>query len=247
MERGWGCLPESEMHNARIPMQTTPRFLSRLSLLLLGLFLGGCTAGKPPSIALPYAMSAMGTAAAERPAAEITTVRDSREDRTLDSFLKEPPTRSVEQALAAELTAGGGFSKVSTHTEPPATILIEADLREMSWAVPNHQGMMKTAFWTSFLTGGLGGLAYGATDTPVFGHAVVALKITERGSGRILLEQSFDAMHEEKMAKLKCDSLETRARMMAQALKLVLVKATQAVAKIPPPAVGESAKSETGS
>lgn len=177
-------------------------------------------------------MPAMGTAKNPAgPSAEITTVQDTREDRSLDEFLSEKPVDFVRKALAAEFVDCGTFANVGllAGTPPTADLLIEANLREMSWAVPNHAGMVKTAFWTSFLTGGLGGLAYGSTDTPVYGHASIHLKLTQRATGLVVLDQTFDAVHEEHMAKLKCDSLETRARVMALALKAVLVKAAKAI------------------
>jgi hypothetical protein len=57
------------------------------------------------------------------------------------------------------------------------------------------------------------------------------VRVTDRATGKIVFNDKVDALHEEKIAKLKCDSLETRARVMATALKTVLVKATQAVLK----------------
>lgn len=202
-------------------------------LVTLTFWLSGC-ATNHPVVKLPYEMPAMRTPV-EAPAGRIASVvdiRDAREDRSLDMFLDEPPKAFVRKALAAELTAAGAMQAVSTENDSAAAIGIEADLNELSWAVPNHEKMMKTAFWTSFLTGGLGGLAYGSTDTPVYGHASIKLKLTERSTGRVLLDENFDALHEERTAKLKCDSLETRARVMAAALKAALVKATQAVARL---------------
>lgn len=226
---------------------TTPSrpAIRALVFALAGLLIGGC-ATAPRTVQLPYAFPVgTPTAAAAAPTAEIVSVTDSREDRSFDRFMNEQPTEILRKALAAELEAGGAFSRVARQGAPigGAAVTIDVVLHDLSWAVPNHEGIVKTAFWTSFLTGGLGGLAYGATDTPVFGHAVVALKITERASGRVILAEKLDAVHEEKTAKLKCDSLETRARVMAAALKAVLLKATLATAKAraaasPPPAAG---------
>lgn len=217
------------------------RFLRICFLTLaasLALLAGGC-ATQRPVVTLPYAMPALGTApakAAVNRTAQIGTVTDTREDRSLDMFLSEPPVDFLRKALAAELVAGGAFAQVGTASgeTPNPSLVVTLELRELSWAVPNHAGMVKTAFWTSFLTGGIGGIAYGSTDTPVFGRAVVAVKLTEPGTGRIVLDQAFDALHEEHTIKLKCDSLETRARVMAAALKAVLVKTTQALASSSP-------------
>jgi hypothetical protein len=208
----------------------------------LGLFLGGC-ATQRPAIALPYEFPATGSPAAGLPTARVTTVTDHREDRTLDPLLSDKPVELVQKAIEAELAAKGVYAFTSSGNESAFAIHIAADLREMSWAVPNHSKMVKTAFWTSFLTGGIGGLAYGSTDTPVFGRAVVHLKLTEPSTGRVVLDQAFDAVHEERMAKLKCDLPQTRARMMAAALKAALVKATAALS--PATAAGAPAAAES--
>lgn len=193
--------------------------------------LGGC-AHQPTTVALPYEAPVMGaTAQTSRPAGLLTGVQDARQDWSLDSFLKEPVADFTRRMLAAELVANGAFASVQEKPgDVSGGVLIEASLGELSWMVPNHSRMVKTAFWTSFLTGGLGGLAYGATETPVFGHAAIHLKLTDRATAKVLLDQSFDAVHEEHIAKLKSDTLETRTRVMGAALKATLVKAAKAVA-----------------
>ena len=217
------------LHAIRI----TTHFIPLLAALLLA---GGCATTRQP-IQLPYAFPAAvkpaPAAASVAPTAEIVQVTDTREDRSLDMFLNERPTEFLRKALAAELEAAGAFARVALHEPTPAAapIAIDLELKDLSWTVPNHKAMVKTAFWTSLLTGGLGGLAYGSTETPVFGHAVLVVKITERASGRVLFSDKIETLHEEKMAKLKSDSLETRARMMAAAMKTTLTKATAAALK----------------
>lgn len=201
---------------------------------ILGLaFLSGC-ATTPQKISLPYVLPGKPSAVpSTAQAAKITKVTDSREDRSLDNLLAEAPVDSVRKALAAELVGAGAFSQVSISDETNAPAIdIEADLHEMSWMVPNHKGMVQTAFWTSFLTGGLGGLAYGSTDTPVYGHAVVKLKLTEHATGHTILDQAFEGREEEHMAKLKCDTPNTRSQVMAAALKKALSGAAQKIASI---------------
>jgi hypothetical protein len=215
-----------------------------LLLSVLGFaFLSGCAT--PPKVSLPYVWpdrSAPSLTSASH-AAEIVKVTDSREDRSLDKFLEENPTDSLRKALAAELVASGAFLRIATSPEAnPIPTTIEADLHEMSWSVPNYKSMVQTAFVASFLTGGLGGLAYGSTETPVVGHAVVALKIIEQPTGRVILDRTFEGTEEEHMAKLKCDTLQTRAHVMAAALKKALVSASQAVESIENPVQSSSAR-----
>lgn len=192
-------------------------------------FFSGC-AGGPKVVPFPYAMPMAAAAAPQQPAAAIQTVVDRRADRSLDPFLAEPPVELVKQAVAAEFASAALFSHVAT--EPaPARIGIAVELLDLSWAVPNHDRMMKTAFWTSFLTGGIGGLAYGSTETPVLGHASIHFKVSDQTTGRALFDDTVEAVHQEKMAKLKCDTLETRANIMAAALKDALTKAATAIGK----------------
>ncbi len=213
-------------------MFRTPRLVI-ITAVILGwaLGLGGC-AHQPTTVALPYEAPVVGgTDHGSRPIGLLTGVKDARPDWSVDSFLKEPVADFTRRMLAAELVASGAFANVQEKPgDVSGGIQIEASLGELSWMVPNHSRMVKTAFWTSFLTGGLGGLAYGATETPVFGHASLHLKLTDRTTSKVLLDRSFDAVHEERIAKLKSDTIETRTRVMGAALKATLVKAAKAAA-----------------
>lgn len=209
-----------------------PLRFSVVGLLILAAFFSGC-ASAPKKIQMPYALpAAPAVAATATPEAEVTAISDKRQDRSIDAYLEESPVELLRKALAAELQAGGAFASVTAQAaQPAAPLTIEVELRDLSWAVPNHKAMIQTAFWTSFLTGGLGGLAYGSTDTPVFGHAALVLKITDRATGKVLFNETLDVVHEEKMAKLKCDTPTTKAKVMAAALKAALIKGTAGVKK----------------
>jgi hypothetical protein len=212
-----------------------------LSPIVAALFLSGCASSRQ-IVRLPYEMPASGTvvASAAAPSAIITTVSDSRDNLLLNQFLEEPPSDFLRKALAAELRSTGALSQVTPRPEsaPPhrEDFVIEMELRDVSWAVPNHDKMAKTAFWTSFLTGGLGGLAYGSTGTPVYGHAAIGVKLTDRATGKVFFDETLDAVYEEKIAKLKCDTPTTQSRVMAAALKSAIKKTAAAViAKVPVP------------
>jgi hypothetical protein len=212
-------------------------FRSNLIRIVLGAALlalaSGCATNRKP-VQLPYTFPTRATASPDAPAAEIANVTDTREDRSLDMFLSERTPDFLRKAFAAEFEAAGTFARVaitSGAATGPAPLVIDLALKDVSWAVPNHEKMVKTAFWTSLLTGGLGGLAYGSTDTPVFGHAALVVKVTERSSGRVLFNETVETLHEEKMAKLKSDTLGARSQVMAAALKGTLVKAAGAVRK----------------
>ena len=220
------------------PIRRLPLTLVFVALVA---FAGGCAANRQ-LIQLPYEMPAVGTANASAPTAEVVNVSDAREDRGVDGFLQDRPAEFVGKAVMAELESAGLFQAPKANTQ--AAMHIDVRLNDLSWAVPNHDSMMKTAFWTSFLTGGLGGLAYGSTDTPVFGRASLNLRITERATGKVYFDDKIEVVHQEKMAKLKCDTPKTQAHMIAAALADAMAKMKTAVAKAmqtPPTAVAASA------
>ena len=200
-------------------------------LAIVVLFLSGCATNRA-IVSLPYTMPALGDDTPS-PSSEYTgaiKVIDYRQERSVDMFLSEPVDEFVTKALEAELSSIGAFASILPQGSRPAPdYLVEIYLHEITWAVPNHKGMVKTAFWTSFLTGGVGGLIYGSTDTPVFGHVSVDLKIKESSTNTIVLEESLEGLHEEKIAKLKSDTLTTKARVIAMALKNALVKASRRI------------------
>ena len=209
-----------------------PRWFA-LSLCAVALAFAGCAAQRQ-IVHLPYALPAAGTARPEAPSAILTTVTDARDDRLLNQFIEAPPADFLREAFAAELRAAGTCSTVTlrpAHEPPhPEDFRIELELRDASWAVPNHAKMAKTAFWTSFLTGGLGGLAYGSTEAKVYGHAAIAVKVTARATNAVLLDATFEHLHEEATSKFKCDTPTTQARVIAAALRGAVQKAAAAVA-----------------
>jgi hypothetical protein len=203
-------------------------FSRSLALWLLPLFgvLGTGCVSKPPKAVLPYAWpetpAASATAVPAKPTATLTTMEDRREDRVLEAFLAEPMPETIKRILAAELTHENIFSSVSL---PGGTGAGKADfelgviVEDVSWAVPHYERMLQTAFWTSFLTGGVGGVAYGSTNTPVFGRAAFTLTATRATDHRVVFQKRVEALHEEKMAKFSSDTLNTRLHMTSTALK----------------------------
>lgn len=87
-------------------------------------------------------------------------------------------------------------------------------------------------------------MAYGSTDTPVYGRAALSLKATRLADRAVLFEHRADAVHEEKKAKFSSDTLETRLHMSATALKLAMTQLRKAVEaekdKFRAPAASES-------
>lgn len=172
----------------------------------------GCASG-PRTTALKTRPTAF-AAAHSRPAKDVkVAVVDKREDRSLDIILAKQATEEVADSIRAGLRD----SKVITiAADGGDTWEVTGTLVRLDWFVPNYQSMLKKAFATSFLTGGIGGIAYGSTSTPVQGNAVIKVTVTRAGAE--LLSREYAGLHEESLAKLKCDTLETKSRVAGLAV-----------------------------
>ncbi len=195
------------------------------TLLLLVAMLGLGCATKPNKVRLPYEWpenTAITAMPASAPTANIASVLDTREDASIDMYLEEPFADTIRAIIAAELTQSRVFSSVAPRSisdATPAEFELGVVVEDASWMVPNYDRILKTAFWTSFMTGGIGGVAYGSSSTPVFGRAALSVTATRTSDRTIVFQQRVEAIHEEKMAKLSSDTLTTRLRMISIALK----------------------------
>ena len=225
LKSAWGILDSISGLSNLVAMPQLMIRSASIMFMLVALLLGGCASNRQ-AIYLPY--NPPTGSSPDAPTAVIASITDRRPDGMMGAFLKNGFESFVQESLGAELEAAGILHIASTQNNPAARYTIDVTVNDVSWAVPNHSGMVRTVFWTSFLTGGLGGVAYGSTSTPVFGRAEFALRIIDRESGSVVLAQSFEGLHEEHTAKLKCDTMETRARVMAEAWKLAVAKAIPA-------------------
>lgn len=115
-----------------------------------------------------------------------------------------------------------GMNMAPADSESPR-ILISVELDSLKWEVPGYQAMVKKVFFSSLLTGGLGGLAYASTKTHV--HGDCSIRVTYSISGVKFHEAKYEFKHVETMAKLKCDTRETRVRVVSAALSNVIGQA----------------------
>ncbi len=159
--------------------------------------------------------------------AVMTPVVDSRQDeKEIDKFYENDPAQEVQLILLKELMSTGLFKEVvaveNISDEPDAEFFIEPTMYKLEWMVPGHDAMVTKAFVTSMLTGGVGGVIYGSTKTDVFGETNLHLKITEAKTGNVLLEKNYTGKHQEKMAKISCDTPGTRTMMVGKSLKFAV-------------------------
>jgi hypothetical protein len=195
-----------------------------MSKILVGLFsilalLSGCATGAPRTIALQTKPTAYAAARPIQVSAIQIEIADQRSDRSLDPILAKRASDAAADAIRAALLA----SKLAV-IEPGATQVLEVRgaLGKLEWLVPGYQAMLKKVFATSFLTGGIGGLAYGSTSTPVEGHA--SLQIAVSREGREILQREYIGTHQETTVKLKCDTMETKSRVAGSALSAAIDK-----------------------
>jgi ribulose kinase len=89
-----------------------------------------------------------------------------------------------------------------------------------------------TAFAVSLLTGGIGGIAYGASGTDVFGFAAVRVKLIDVRQGRVVLEREYEASAKDNRSKFNCDTPATYREMAAGAFKQVIEDLKEDLRKI---------------
>ncbi len=95
-------------------------------------------------------------------------------------------------------------------------------LEEMKWEVPNYDRILATAFVTSLLTGGVGGVIYGSTKVDVYGDTTLKIKIIEQDTGKILIDKDYKAHIKERKAKLSCDTSTTKSEICGKSLKAAM-------------------------
>lgn len=186
--------------------------VQKLSAVVLLLFVSsGCVSQKPlPYGAVPKKMAPSGPALTVLPIEDKRTAKDD-----LDKMLKIP--ECVEVVLAQEMEGAGYFRSVNTAADGGATgYTLRVTLEDLRWEVPKYDALVGKTFGISLATGGLGGLIYASTDTPVLGHAALTMVLAS-SEGEVLNKRYVGAVQEER-AKLSCDTPTTRREMAAKAV-----------------------------
>jgi hypothetical protein len=203
-----------------IPWISKQRGLALIpAILVLVTATTGCVTPKP----LPYHFAEAKPAPGHGPELALAPAKNARMAKDKMDEVLELPT-CLDSVMVKELEGSGLFRKVSLNTNgiASAEYVLEPSLLELRWEVPDYGKIVGTTFAVSVLTGGLGGIGYGATGTDVLGHASLRVKLTEGQSKTVILDREYRATAKDNRAKLSCDTPNTYREMAAAALKDVI-------------------------
>lgn len=160
----------------------------------------------------------------------VNTLTDKRENKKIDEIYESDPILEIQSIMTKELVSTGLFGQVTSvprstdNQKTEADVLITPSLLKMNWHVPGYEAMQGNAFVVSALTGGLGGIIYGSTKTDVLGNTKLHVIVQNSETNETLLDQVYEGSYEEKLAKLSCDTPETKSRVVEKSLKLAIEK-----------------------
>jgi hypothetical protein len=163
-------------------------------------------------------------AGAEGAVVVVLQVADARTDRDIDKLIERPVLEEMQALLQQELMATGRVSRVVLAPDASAELMIEVELRQLAWEVPDYKRKMATATAVGAASGGLGALLYGSFPTDVHGHAVVAVTIKRAASGELLMSRPFRAQVTDRRANLTSDTPGTKAEMVTKSVRKLLAE-----------------------
>jgi hypothetical protein len=173
----------------------------------------------------------------EQPAAGMklacTCIKDRRQDHEIDKIYAENLTEDLNRIIEKEIQSMGLCKQVisipraekvdkALKENPDIDLVMYTSLKELVWEVPDYDRKVGTVFVLSFLTGGLGGVAYGSTKTDVYGNARIKITVIRTETGEKLIDKEYVGHIEERMALLKCDTPNTKARIVGLSVKSIM-------------------------
>lgn len=201
----------------------TKRSTRRGAAFLAVLLLTGCSSrakfGYPtrPSATAPGALTGA-----------LHDVCDRLADRGIEPYYEESVTTAITAALRSEMEASGAFARIESLPGCAATppldtlrargiaVVAQPQIDQLKWEVPDYDQIVGTTFVVSLLFGVVGGLAYGMTDTEVFGRVKLEMDLLDVRTGATT-ERIYTGEAREEMDKLTCDTDETRRKMVGRA------------------------------
>ena len=135
----------------------------------------------------------------------------------------------------------------SVSLEKNTDFLLCCSLEKIHWKVPKHKKPLPgpkdflsprllkgdfgpldlTDFWTQLFLVKIffkakDGIEEACEKTEVYGDAGMHVRLTDCHSGQILIDKSYASHYSEKRMKINCDSPATKAKVIGQALKMVM-------------------------
>lgn len=160
----------------------------------------------------------------------ISTPKDDRvPNQEVDKMWSSNPVEEIGKVIQDEVRSTGLFKEVvlikkgeDEHIvleKSCIQMILQPSVQELAWEIPNLKEQERKALVISILTGGIGGLAYGSGSTDFYGKAKLRIVLQDKETRKILLDKEYFSRAEEKMARLKTDSAEERARIIGKAVK----------------------------
>lgn len=155
----------------------------------------GCLAGCANRAPFTYPDAAAPGAGGGVLVGALHAVCDRRADRSIGEVYEGDVGSAVSAAMQREMLASGAFARIETLpacVASPAVeelraqgvdVLVQPSLDELRWELPGHADIAATAFAISLVAGAVGGVAYGLTDTEVFGRTAIQATVTDTRRG----------------------------------------------------------------
>lgn len=202
-----------------------------LLFIMAALFLCNACATKTPFLYNHPAISA-------NPSGTITISLEKLDDRRqgdtgIDAIFEQQPVEEIDRIIEHEMMSTGLFKRVvrldpkaantpqSTESSP-IDLHADLDLLMLQWECPDGDEIAATTVLLSALTGAVGGLIYGCTETYVVGTAHMDLKLTDVKTGELVFEKTYMADYNHPCSKMKFDLPSTKAESIAGSVYMIM-------------------------
>jgi hypothetical protein len=153
--------------------------------------------------------------------------KDGRKaDEQVDKLWKNNPLDDIDKIVREEIGSTGLFKQIVAFDNEEdidnIRMVLNTTIKELAWEIPNQKEQERKALLISVFTGGIGGLAYGSGDTDFYGKAKIRIVLVDREANQDILDKEYYFRIAEKMARLKTDSADERARIIGKAFKHVM-------------------------
>ncbi len=194
-----------------------------LAAMAASLGLVGCVSRLPfsyPQAAVPSDSGAGSLVGA------LHAVCDRRADRSIGDVYEGDVNVAVSAAMRHEMLASGAFARVEALpgciASPPLEalrtqgidVLVQPSLDELHWVQTDHEQVVATAVAIAVVAGAIGVIAYGLTDTEVYGRTEIQATIVDARDGS-RETRMYSGEVRETLDKLRADSEGKRREMAA--------------------------------